>query len=122
MTDGDFWPSLGLIWFRGVVLVLFAAAAGFAIATLGRRTAAALGAVTAYAVVWELGLRVVMEVVNMPRAEDWMLSTYLDAWLTGEARLADATVCSGVTGYCDGSYQLGWGLGLTVLLAARPAG
>ncbi|MCX4474059.1 ABC transporter permease [Micromonospora sp. NBC_01655] len=117
VTDGDFWPSLGLLWARGVVLVLFAATAGFAIATLGRRTAAALGAVTAYAVVWELGLRVVMEVVNIPRGEDWMLSTYLDAWLTGEARLADATMCQGVSGYCDGSYQLGWGLGLAVLLA-----
>ncbi|MGW1057451.1 ABC transporter permease subunit [Micromonospora rubida] len=116
-TGGDFWPWLGLTWARGVVLVLFAAAAGFAIATLGRRTAAALGAVTAYAVVWELGLRVVMEVVNIPRGEDWMVSTYLDAWLTGEARLADATVCQDLSsGYCDGTYQLGWGLGLAVLL------
>ncbi|MFI1192453.1 ABC transporter permease subunit [Micromonospora sp. NPDC020750] len=116
-TDGDFWPWLWLTWARGVVLVLFAATAGFAIATLGRRTAAALGAVMAYAVVWELGLRVVVEVVGIPRGEDWMLSTYLDAWLTGEARLSDATVCRGVSGYCDGTYQLGWGLGLAVLLA-----
>ncbi|WP_320065070.1 ABC transporter permease subunit [Micromonospora sp. RTGN7] len=116
-TDGGFWPWLGLTWARGVALVLFAATAGFAIATLGRRTAAALGAAMAYAVVWELGLRVVVEVVGMPRGEDWMLSTYLDAWLTGEARLADATVCRNVSGYCDGSYQLGWESGLAVLLA-----
>ncbi|GAA2700893.1 ABC transporter permease subunit [Micromonospora olivasterospora] len=116
-TGGDFWPSLGVVWLRGLVLVLLAATIGFAIATLGRRTAAALGAVTAYAVVWELGLRVVMEVINAPRSADWMLSTYLDAWLTGEARLADASLCLGVEGYCDGNYQLGWGVGLTVLLA-----
>ncbi|MFI2662723.1 ABC transporter permease subunit [Micromonospora carbonacea] len=115
-TGGDFWPSLGLVWLRGLVLVLLVATAGFALATLGRRTAAALGAVTAYAVVWELGLRVVVEVVGLPRGEDWMLSTYLDAWLTGQARLSDATVCRGVGGYCDGSYQIGWGLGLVVLL------
>ncbi|KIR65431.1 ABC transporter permease subunit [Micromonospora haikouensis] len=115
-TGGDFWPGLGLIWLRGLVLVLLAAAAGFALATLGRRTAAALGAVTAYAVVWELGLRVVVEVVGLPRGEDWMLSTYLDAWLTGEARLSDATACRGVSGYCDGNYQIGWVLGLAVLL------
>ncbi|WP_229399490.1 ABC transporter permease subunit [Micromonospora okii] len=115
-TGGDFWPALGLTWLRGLVLVLLAATAGFAIATLGRRTAAALGAVTAYAVVWELGVRVVWEVVGMPRGEDWMLSTYLDAWLTGQARLSDATACRGVTGYCDGNYQIGWALGLAVLL------
>ncbi|NBE81755.1 ABC transporter permease subunit [Micromonospora rubida] len=117
-TGGDFWPWLWLTWARGVALVLFAATAGFAIAILGRRTAAALGAVMAYTVVWELGLRVVVEVVGIPRGEDWMLSTYLDAWLTGEARLADATVCQDLSsGYCDGTYQLGWGLGLAVLLA-----
>ncbi|MGC4805207.1 ABC transporter permease subunit [Micromonospora sp. DT233] len=116
-TGGDFWPSLGLIWARGVVLVLLVATAGFAIATLGRRTAAALGAVMAYAVVWELGLRVVVEVVGIPRGEDWMLSTYFDAWLTGQARLADSTVCQHVSGYCDSSYVIGWESGLAVLLA-----
>lgn len=115
-TGGGFWSALGLVWLRGLVLVLLAAAAGFALATLGRRTAAALGAVTAYAVVWELGLRVVVEVVSLPRGEDWMLSTYLDAWLTGQARLSDATACRGASGYCDGNYQIGWGLGLVVLL------
>ncbi|MEO3777120.1 ABC transporter permease [Micromonospora sp. B11E3] len=116
-TGGDFWPSLGLIWLRGLVLVLLAAAVGFAIATLGRRTAAALGAVTAYAVVWELGLRVVMEVINAPRSANWMLSTYLDAWLTGEVQIIEASTCQDSAGFCGSSYQLGWGHGLAVLLA-----
>jgi hypothetical protein len=116
-TGAAFWAALGLTWLRGLVLALLAATAGFAIATLGRRTAAALGAVTAYAVVWELGARVVFEVTSVPRGEDWMLSTYLDAWLTGQARLSDPTACQGVTGYCDGGYQISWALGLAVLLA-----
>ena len=58
--DGEFWGQLGAIYGRGLVLVLLAAVLGFGIATLGRHTSAALGAVAAYAVVWEVGCRLVL--------------------------------------------------------------
>jgi hypothetical protein len=107
--DDEFWRSLGVTYGRGLVLVLFASAIGFAITTLGRRTAAALGAVTAYAVLWEAGARLVMMVLDVPRSEQWMLSTYLDAWLTGEARIYDPSLCRGASGYCDGTTsRAGW--------------
>ncbi len=67
-TNAAFWAGLGAIWGRGLVLVLLAAALGFAIATLGRHTSAALGAVAAYLVVWELGGRIVLEILQAAAA------------------------------------------------------
>lgn len=80
---GQRWGWLVLTALRGLGTVLGAAVGGFAIATLGRHTAAALGAVAAYAVLWEAGARVVMTVVDTSLTELWMLSTYLGAWTTG---------------------------------------
>ncbi|MEU5905110.1 ABC transporter permease subunit [Micromonospora sp. NPDC047527] len=116
--DGEFWGSLGAIHGRGLVLVLLASALGFAIATLGRHTSAALGAVAAYAVVWELGARVVLEIVDARRPDQLMVSSHIGAWLTGEARFWDPQLCaSDSTGaFCDGLYTLTWRPALVVLL------
>ncbi|MEU0550793.1 ABC transporter permease subunit [Micromonospora sp. NPDC005979] len=117
--DGDFWSSLGAIHGRGLVLVLLATASGFAIATLGRHTSAALGVVAAYAVVWELGARLVLAIVDARRPEQLMLSTYVGAWLSGEVRIWDSQLCrrnfSGTS--CEGFYTLTWRPSLAVLLA-----
>ncbi|GGR71854.1 hypothetical protein GCM10010169_14710 [Micromonospora fulviviridis] len=119
---GEFWSSLGVVWARGVVLVLLAAAIGFAVATLGRHTSAALGTVAAYLVVWELGARLVFQILDVARPERFMLSSYLGAWLSGEARFWDGSACDdGVGGFCDGSYTLGWAPGLVVLLGLTGA-
>ncbi|WP_341719414.1 ABC transporter permease subunit [Micromonospora sp. FIMYZ51] len=116
-TNASFWSALGAIWGRGLVLVLFATAAGFAIATLGRHTSAALGAIAAYLVVWELGARIVLEILNAARPDQLMLSTYLSAWLNGQVTSWDNSACSEVTyGYCDGSYLVTWRPALAVLL------
>ncbi|MET8353432.1 MULTISPECIES: ABC transporter permease subunit [unclassified Micromonospora] len=115
---GDFWRSLGAVHGRGLVLVLLASALGFAIATLGRHTSAALGAVAAYAVVWELGARLVLEIVDARRPDQLMLSSYIGAWLSGEARFYDSQLCSGTRMgmYCEGFYSLTWAPSLVVLL------
>ncbi|MBM0234195.1 ABC transporter permease subunit [Micromonospora sp. STR1_7] len=116
--SGDFWRSLGAVHGRGMVLVLLASALGFAIATLGRHTSAALGAVAAYAVVWELGARLVLEIVDARRPDQLMLSSHIGAWLTGETRFWDSQLCAdsrpGV--YCESFYSLTWGPALLVLL------
>ncbi|MET8120619.1 ABC transporter permease subunit [Micromonospora sp. NPDC005189] len=116
--NGDFWRSLGAVHGRGLVLVLLASALGFAIATLGRHTSAALGAAAAYAVVWELGGRLVLEIVDARRPDQLMLSSHIGAWLTGEARFFDPQACAGNfgNGYCEGFYSLTWGPALLVLL------
>ncbi|RZT82995.1 ABC-2 family transporter [Micromonospora violae] len=115
--DGDFWRSLGAVHGRGLVLVLLASALGFAIATLGRHTSAALGAAAAYLVVWELGARLVLEIVDARRPDHLMLSSHVGAWLTGEARFFDAQECRGEgDSLCDGFYGLTWQPALLVLL------
>ncbi|WP_319461638.1 ABC transporter permease subunit [Micromonospora sp. RTP1Z1] len=120
--DGEFWRSLGGTYGRGLVLVLLAAALGFAIATLGRHTSAALGTVAAYLVVWELGARLVLQIVGAARPDQWMLSSYVGAWLTGEARFWDSRACLGDTsGFCDNMYTLSWAPGLAVLLGLTVA-
>ncbi|MFG1672873.1 ABC transporter permease subunit [Micromonospora sp. NPDC049282] len=119
---GEFWASLSATWVRGLVLVLFAAALGFAVATLGRHTSAALGTVAAYLVVWELGARLVFQILQVARPDRFMLSSYLGAWLTGEVRFWDGNACgAGISGFCDGSYTLGWPSGLVVLGALTGA-
>ncbi|GIJ19972.1 ABC transporter permease subunit [Micromonospora lutea] len=115
-TNGAFWAELGAIWGRGLILVLLASAVGFAIATIGRHTAAALGAVAAYLVVWELGGRIVLEILDAARPDQLMLASYVGAWLTGEISFWDSSACRTVTdGYCTGSYTLTWQTSLAVL-------
>ncbi|MFR9775936.1 ABC transporter permease subunit [Micromonospora sp. MS34] len=114
--DGEFWASLGATYGRGLGLVLLAGALGFAIATLGRHTAAALGTVAAYLVVWELGARLVLDIVEAAQPERWMLSSYVAAWLSGEVRFWDRFACDAGSGFCDGTYAIGWPAGLAVLL------
>lgn len=120
--DADFWGSLGATYGRGLVLVLLTGALGFAIATLGRHTAAALGTVAAYVVVWELGVRLVFEIIEARLPERWMLSSYAAAWLAGEAQFWDQYACNGGgQGFCESFYTIGWGAGLAVLLALTGA-
>ncbi|GIG86325.1 ABC transporter permease subunit [Plantactinospora endophytica] len=117
--DAPFWTDLGLTVTRGLLLVLMVTALGFAAATLGRHTSAALGVAAAYAVVWEAGGRIVMGIVDVARPDQLMLSSYVIAWVGGEIRLwAMSGECAPQigSGYCDLSYHILWPAGLVVLL------
>jgi len=115
-TGGTFWAALLQLCLRGFVLALVAAALGFAVATLGRHTSAAVGLLAGYAVVWEIGARIVLEVVRADTPGLWMLSTYIGAWMDGDVtvnRICLDGGCSGIT--------ITWqhaGVLLAVLLAA----
>ncbi|MEH0933620.1 ABC transporter permease subunit [Micromonospora psammae] len=113
--DGRFWSDLGDLYGRGMVLVLLATALGFAIATLGRHTSAALGAVAAYLVVWELGALLVLQILDVARPDQLMLSSYVTAWLTGQAQFWGEQACGG-DGSCGGLYTITSGPALAVLL------
>lgn len=117
--DTEFWRWLGLATGRGLVLVLLVTAIAFAIATVGRHTSAALGAAAAYAVVWEAGARIVMEIVETARPDQWMLSTHIGVWMAGQGRFWDRSACPGDSVlYCDNEwYTLHWPTSLAVLLA-----
>jgi ABC-2 type transport system permease protein len=80
-----FWAGLAGQCARGAGLAVVAAGLGFAAAVLGRRTAAAVGLLVAYAVVWEVGGRMVLEASGVSHRNAWFLGTHLAAWLHGEA-------------------------------------
>ncbi|MDW5328971.1 ABC transporter permease subunit [Plantactinospora sp. KLBMP9567] len=114
-----FWTDLAGAVTRGLLLVLMVTALGFATATLGRHTSAALGVAAGYGVLWEVGGRIVMGIIDVARPDRLMLSSYVIAWVGGEIRLwALAGDCAPVpgSGYCDRSYSILWPAGLVVLL------
>jgi ABC-2 type transport system permease protein len=116
---GEFWGWLSLTTGRGLVLILLGAALGFAIATLGRHTAAALGVIAAYGVFWEGGARVVMEIISTSRSSQWMLSAHVAAFMSGKLELWDSPACPDLYNGkpCDATYTLSGVTGLIVLLA-----
>jgi ABC-2 type transport system permease protein len=81
-VTGGLAQSLALTSARSIALGLAAAAIGFAVASLGRRTAAALGAGIAYLIVVEVGGRLLFEGLRVPRPDRFMLSNYIASWLT----------------------------------------
>lgn len=112
---GAFWGGLALVCLRGIALALVAAAAAFAAATAGRHTSTAVGLLAGYAVVWEIGARIIMEVVDTDHVGRWMLSSYLGAWMNGRISVGDET----------GPYEVRWwhaGLLFAVLLAVVVGG
>ena len=67
---------------------------------------AALGTVAAYLVVWELGARLVLEIVEAARPDRWMLSSYVGglAHRRGAVLGQPAPACGDTSGFCDGFY------------------
>lgn len=83
MTAGA-WLSLGLTGARGLALVLAASTLAFALASLGRHTAAAMGTVIGALVIGVAGVGVVVGgLFNVRFFEAWLWTTYLAAWLEG---------------------------------------
>ncbi|GIH04608.1 hypothetical protein Rhe02_26750 [Rhizocola hellebori] len=88
------WSHVALITVRGIGMALVAGLVSFAVATVGRHTAAALGALLGYVIVWEGGARLIMEIAsrNVGASNDpYFLSTYIAAWFAGEYTYYDYT-------------------------------
>jgi ABC-2 type transport system permease protein len=94
MTRGA-WASVALTGTRAVVLVLALTAVGFALASLGRHTAVALAVALAVAIVGEVGVRTLLDLVNVPFYERYLLSTYGAAWLTQRWHIGESGPCQG---------------------------
>jgi ABC-2 type transport system permease protein len=86
---GQFWGDLAVVCLRGIGLALVATTIGFTVATVGRHTSAAVGLAAAYAVVWEVGARLVMEIGSTDHPGQWVLSSYIGAWMAGSLDLGD---------------------------------
>ncbi|MFG1652766.1 ABC transporter permease subunit [Micromonospora sp. NPDC049275] len=101
MTSGA-WQSFALTGLRGVALVLVLTTIGFALASLGRHTAMALGGVVAVMVVFQFGLGILLEMASVQWAQAWLLPTYLLAWMTKKVTLQDYDSCNfNYSGECN---------------------
>ncbi|MFV2099592.1 ABC transporter permease subunit [Micromonospora sp. LOL_024] len=101
MTAGV-WQSFLLTGLRGIVLALVAATVGFALASLGRHTAMALGGAIAVMVVGQIGLGILLELAGVRFAEAWLLPTYALAWMAKTITLQDWQSCNATfTGECQ---------------------
>lgn len=126
MTSGV-WQSLALTGLRGLVLVVVAGTLGFALASLGRHTAMALGAAVGVAVVGQFGLGIVLSMAGVRFMQAWLLPTYVFAWLQKKSTLEDWEACNlNYYGECrPETFDVTWGhssilfgVGLVVILGA----
>ncbi|MFG1840972.1 ABC transporter permease subunit [Micromonospora sp. NPDC049175] len=101
MTSGT-WQSFALTGVRGVVLVLVLTTIGFALASLGRHTAMALGGVVAVMVVGQFGLGILLGLANVRWPEAYLMPTYLVAWMFKTVKLEDWNSCNAtLSGSCE---------------------
>ncbi|MCX4469731.1 ABC-2 family transporter protein [Micromonospora sp. MW-13] len=98
MTSGA-WQSFGLTGLRGLVLIVVAATLGFALASLGRHTAMALGGAIGLAVVGQFGVGILLAMAGARFIEAWLLPTYALAWMQKKVTLEDWQSCNSVTYY-----------------------
>ncbi|MEV0001234.1 ABC transporter permease subunit [Micromonospora sp. NPDC050980] len=125
MTAGA-WRSIGLDGLRAVALILVVGAVAFALASLGRHTAMALGAAVALFAVSEVGIRIAVGVLAVPFGERYVLSTYAQSWFMKQAELFDYDTCQFARGACEpAKYVVTWeqsavvfGIGAVVALVA----
>ncbi|MFI6784170.1 ABC transporter permease subunit [Micromonospora sp. NPDC050276] len=126
MTSGA-WQSFLLTGVRGVALVLVLTTIGFALASLGRHTAMALGGVVAVMVVGQFGLGILLSMAGVRFAEAWLLPTYALAWMTKTVKLEDWNSCNATYfGQCEpATMEITWqqssvllSVGVVVILGA----
>ncbi|NES16725.1 MULTISPECIES: ABC transporter permease subunit [Micromonospora] len=120
------WRSIGLDGLRAVGIVLAIGAIAFALASLGRHTAMALGAAVAVFAISEIGIRIAVGVLSIPFGDRYVLSTYAQAWFMKQVKLFDYDACQFAKGQCEPAEllvtwqdsALVFGLGAAVVLVA----
>jgi len=125
LTSGV-WRSFAISGARALALVLVFAAFGFALASLGRHTAMALGVAIGVGLASEIGLRIVFGIIQYPFGERWMLSTYAASWMEKSVTFRDYSTCDFRLGECNPKelivtwHQSAWlfGVAFVVLVGA----
>ncbi|BCY15241.1 ABC transporter permease subunit [Actinoplanes sp. L3-i22] len=110
MTPGT-WQSLGLTGLRGLGLVLVAGAIGFGVASIGRHTAAALGAAIGVIVIFQFGLAIVLSLARVRFYEIYLLPAWIGAWMAKSYEVIDNNApCdySAVNGCEAPTYTVTW--------------
>jgi hypothetical protein len=83
------WQSFGLTALRGLGMILAFAALGFGLASIGRHTGLALGAVLAVVVVGQVGLTILFQMIRVPFWEQYLVPVHIYAWMSKEVKLVD---------------------------------
>ncbi|MEV0566886.1 ABC transporter permease subunit [Dactylosporangium sp. NPDC050588] len=92
------WSSLLITALRVILLTMAGTALGFAIASIGRHTSAALGVGIAYLLIYELGAIIIFGLIGgTDYSEKYRLSSYVSAWLN------KSYTFQGTSGYCTES-------------------
>lgn len=121
MTSGA-WQSFGLTGLRALALVLVAGAVGFAVSSIGRHTATALGAVIAAFVVGYVAVAALVNSVRVSHPDAWLWPNYLAAWMSKSVTFTDFDACdfSGPGDLCEPEhYEITWqmaGIGMAGLV------
>ena len=120
MTAGV-WQSFALTGVRGLTLILVATAVGFALASLGRHTAMALGAAVAAVVIGVAGVAIVVGMLGLRYETAWLWPTYVQAWMERSVIIYDWRSCEFSFGACEpATIELTWqisGIGMAALVA-----
>jgi ABC-type transport system involved in multi-copper enzyme maturation permease subunit len=122
MTSGV-WQSLGLTGLRGLGLVLAAGVVGFALASIGRHTALALGTAVGLVVVGFVGLHIALQLIGVRFLDRWLWPSYLQAWMEKRVKVFDYNSCdySALGGCQPGQYDITWQQSALVLGVAAVA-
>ena len=110
-VTGGLLTSLALADVRVLALTSACTAAGFAIASYGRHTSAALGAAIGYIVVIEVVLRIVLTAARISRPQRFYLTSYVIAWLNKTTSYATGNDCRTMT-FGGGCRPTSWSIGM----------
>ena len=118
MTSGA-WQSIALTELRALALVLVAGALGFALASIGRHTAVALGVVVGLVVVFQFGLGTVLNMAHVQFYEAYLIPFWIVAWLTKSYTFSDYNSCNfdANSGCQEATWTLHWPLVGAVMAA-----
>ncbi len=100
MTSGA-WQSFGLTGLRGLAVIVVAGALGFALASLGRHTGMALGALIGIGAL-QIGVYIVVQLGQVPYPDAFLLPLWGYAWMYKEMVLQNSSSCEfSATGGCE---------------------
>jgi hypothetical protein len=125
MTSGT-WQHFGLTGLRGLGLVAAGSIFGFVLASLGRRTAVAMGVLIGLIVVTQFGLTIILFAAKVRYPNLFFFGTHVGAWMQGKTQLMAQDACNNVMGPCtpphlDLTWQMSGGIfaaGLLLLVGA----
>lgn len=118
MTSGV-WQSFGLTGLRGLAMVVVAGALGFALASLGRHTGMALGALVGLGAL-QIGVYVMASLSGAKYPDAWLAPVWGYVWMYKELILEDYDSCnySSSSGCVPDTFTMTWqvaGIGTAIV-------